>query len=412
MMARVKPSRSRAGTRAAIRALVVFIGCCLWPTNAHAYAWMIRHDYAQCAQCHFDPSGGGALTAYGRSLGEVVLRTHYDEADGVLESDQEASNVGNFLFGAVELPEALELGGDLRVLSLHSKVEKVEISHELIWMQADAHAALRTESFVASGTLGYSPRGGLGAALTRRPNDNWVSREHWAGFWLEESPGVLLRAGRMNVPFGIRSIEHTLWARAYTRSDSNDAQQYGVAFSYLSGSFRGELMAVLGNLELRPDVFRERGYSGYGEWFVTPNASIGVSSRISHVALDAQLLKEEWRHAHGLFSRWASGWQPLVLLSELDYVFESPKYQLRRQGFVGYAQADLEAIQGVHFMGTLETSSVGTNHPPPSWGGWLSYAWFFAPHADLRLDSICQSFASNSGRTSALSFLIQAHLYL
>jgi transposase len=400
------PSVRHASVTGFLLALFFFA----WPRPSHAYAWMLRHGYAQCAQCHVDPSGSGALTEYGRAMGEIILPTRYDE-DSAAHADDEGGT-GKFLFGAVDLPEGLELGGDLRALSLHTKVDKVELSRQLIWMQMDLHAAVSAGPFVASGTLGYAPRGALGATLTRGTLDNWISREHWLGFWLDDDHATLLRAGRMNLPFGIRSIEHTLWARAYTRSDSNDEQQYGLTFTYMSAGFRAEIMGILGNFQVRPDVFRERGYSAYGEWFALPKLGLGASSRISHVALDTQLLREEWRHAHGVFARWATDWEPLVLLSEWDYVFESPKYQLRRTGLTGFVQADLEATQGVHFMGTFEAANVSTGPAPLSWGAWLSYAWFFVPHADIRLDNLYQSFATSSGRTGALSFLIQGHVYL
>ena len=49
------------------------------PGRAQAFPWMIHHGYTNCAQCHVDPSGGGALTAYGRPQGEILLRTHEKE---------------------------------------------------------------------------------------------------------------------------------------------------------------------------------------------------------------------------------------------------------------------------------------------------------------------------------------------
>src|SRR3954463_342439 len=94
--------------------------CCVvaWSSPAHAYAWMIRHGYTQCVQCHVDPSGAGALTQYGRVISDVLLRTHY----GWEKPDEEAQ-LGKFLFGAVTLPDELDFGGSVRVLSLSDKVE-------------------------------------------------------------------------------------------------------------------------------------------------------------------------------------------------------------------------------------------------------------------------------------------------
>src|SRR5450432_3277144 len=122
-----------------LQALLVAAFVLAWPSKAHAYAWMIRHGYAQCAQCHVDISGGGPLTTYGRAMGEVVLRTRYTWE----RRDDEEIKLGKFLLGAVNLPEELELGGDVRVLSLHSKIDNIQTQQQLIWMQLDGHAALQ-----------------------------------------------------------------------------------------------------------------------------------------------------------------------------------------------------------------------------------------------------------------------------
>ena len=390
------------------RALLLVTVIVAWPTRAHAYPWMIRHGYAQCVQCHVDPSGSGPLTQYGRAMGEVLLRTRYKWE----RQDDQGLKLGNFLFGAIPLPEQLDLGGQGRVAYLLTKLENTELDRQLLWMQLDGQAAFHAGPVVAVGSLGYAPHAALGAALTRGPDSNLVSREHWLGVWLDEDREVLLRAGRMNLPFGIRTIEHNLWARTFTRIDLNDTQQYGLSAAVANEHVRAEIMGIAGSLQLRPDVFRERGYSGYAEYLPVSGVALGVSSTIVHVKLDEQLLREEWRHAHGLMARWSTPWNPLVVMTEWDYVFESPKYVTRRTGVVGYAQADIEATQGVHFILTGETNNVSTASVPPSWSGWLSYAWFFAPHADIRIDNIYQSIASSTARTNALSLLLQAHVYL
>ena len=389
-------------------ALLVFSSIVAASTHAHAYPWMIRHGYSQCTQCHVDPSGSGPMTQYGRAMGELIMRTHYDFEP----APDEDAKTGQFLFGLLNLPDELGLGGDVSLLSQTTKVDHVELERALIWMQIEGNAAVQTGRFVASGSLGYSPQGALGATLTRGPDSNLISREHWLGLWLDDGHDVLVRGGRMNVPFGVRSIEHTLWARVYTHTDINDAQQYGLSATFMGDKYRAEVQGIVGNFELRPDIYRERGYSAYCELLPTSRLGVGASSRIVHVDLDTSLLRAEWRHAHGVFSRWATGWDPLVLMTEWDYVFESPKYLTRRTGVVGYLQADIEPTQGLHFIATGEASDIGVGAHPASWSGWLSYDWFFAPHADIRLDNLFQSLGSTSGRTTALSLLLQAHVYL
>jgi hypothetical protein len=398
---------SKSQLLSAFRVLAVAFALLLLlaPVQASAYPWMIRHGYSGCTPCHFDPSGAGPLTTYGRMVGDTVLSTPYGKP-----SDD--SPRAGFLFGAVRPPEWLALGGDVRGALLRVKVPGSAEIRRTILMQADLEATVSTGRLVASVTAGYAHEGALYASLTRGDKDNLVSRQHWLGYYLDADSTLLLRVGRLNLPFGIRAIEHTLWARALTQTNIDDQQQFGAAFAWTAGPLRGELMAIAGNYQLRPDDYRERGYSTYVEAAVTSNLALGVSSLVTHRELEPSSLKETWRQAHGVHARWASPWTPLVLLSEWDYSLTSTKGQFWKKGIVGYAQADIEAAQGVHFLITGEEQSVGVHGPPPSWGLWLSYNWFLLPHSDLRLDGIYQSLGSDYGRISAYTLLLQGHVYL
>jgi len=403
--------RSHAARRGWVRALHtlalgLFLSVLFAPARAAAYPWMIRHGYSGCAPCHTDPSGAGPLTEYGRMIGDTVMTTKLGK-----QSDEPSTEAG-FLFGVVRPPDWLALGGDVREALLRVKVPGAPLTSQTILMQADLEATITSDRFVASATGGYAHDGALGAAVTRGTTDNFVSRQHWLGYYLDADSTLLVRAGRLNLPFGIRSIEHNLWARALTQTDINDTQQYGLALGWTAGPLRGELMAIAGNFQLRPDVYRERGYSTYIEATVATGLELGASSLITHRELSPSSFKETWRQAHGVLARYATPWEPLVLLSEWDYVLTSARDQPRSKGMVGYTQADVEVAQGVHFIITGEAQNVGTDGPPPSWGGWLSYAWFLLPHADVRIDGIYQSLGSQFGRVPVYATLLQGHVYL
>ena len=369
---------------------------------------MIRHHYAACSACHYDPSGAGPITGYARAVSDSVIRMNGDSSQN--SGDLPAS--AGFLFGAVRTPEWLELGGDVRLMSLSSKSRGVPLTNRLIWMQLDAAATISVSRFIASGTLGYAPEGALGAALTRSTADNLVSRQHWIGYQLPIDAELTLRAGRMNLPFGIRSIEHTLWARKLTRTNINDEQQYGASAYFAAGKLRGELMGIAGNLQLRPDRYRERGYSAYLELEALEGLALGVSSLVTHRDLDTVTLEETWRQVHGAFGRWATPYAPLVLLTEWDYLFESSRDSYYKRGLVSYLQADWEPLQGIHVLATGEANKIGVRDRHISYGGWLSYAWFFAPHSDVRIDGIYQALGSSVGRTGVFTLLLQGHVFL
>jgi hypothetical protein len=404
----VRPFRALGFERSLRRvalALCVFTAALSASKASFAFPWMVRHGYRQCQQCHVDPGGSGILTAYGRALGEIVLTMPRGEPTG------EETSASEFLWGIAPLPSEVLLGGDLRLMRLAQKVEDVELRTRLIYMQLDAEAALTLERFVASATLGYAPEGALDAAVTRGTEKNLVSRQHWLGY--VPIPGTMLvRAGRMNLPYGVRSIEHTLWARALTRTSIDDDQQYGLSVSLEGSGLRGEVMGILGNFQTRPADFRERGYSGYLEWMPNDQLALGATSLITHRDLDPARLRPAYRHAHGIMARWHTPWDPLVVLTEWDYLLETPKGAPRRSGVVGYAQADFEPFRGVHFLLTLEGNDYGVEGTPWSYGAWLSYAWFFLPHVDLRLDSVYHAMRSPVGRRDVVTWLAQMHVYL
>ena len=402
--------RSRApSARFLLRALPLLVALAgvFAPRSAHAYTWMVRHGYSGCAPCHQDPSGGGILTAYGRAVSGEVLYSRYGKA-----TPGEADPLSDFMLGAFPLPEWLMLGGDARLMTLKDKPQDVETRNYTFLMQADFEAALNIHHVLASASIGYAEDGAFGAAITDAPEKNLVSRVHWLGYEFNQDTGLVLRAGRMNLPFGIRNVEHTSWVRDKTRTSINDNQQHGISIAWSPEPFHGELMAILGNYQIKPDDYRERGYSGYLEWQPVSRLALGASSTITHVDVDQTYLKETWNQAHGLFARWATGWEPLVVLAEADYVFRSPKNDYRRKGITSYVQADVEPLQGVHFVLTGEAQNVGVSGTPMSWGLWVSEAWFLAPHLDLRIDNIYQSVADIDGRSNVLTLLAQAHLYL
>jgi hypothetical protein len=390
--------------------VAVFTLVSLLSPQARAYPWMIRHDYTACAQCHVDPSGGGPLTAYGRAMGEVLLRTQYGEH--ATDESAEPGAGAKFLWGALPLPEWLDLGGTWRIMSMTTRLGDAPLTNQIIYMQQDLNASINAGHWVASGSIGYEPKGGVYASITTGTEENIVSRYHWFGYRFDEEGTMLLRAGRMNLPFGIRDVLHTLTIRTATRTNIDDEQQDGVAFSYSGKNLRAEIMGILGNFQIRPDDYRERGYTGYLEWAPATSIAAGLSSRIAHVSLDPTSLTPMFRHAHGLFARWASPWKPLVLLSEIDYILDSPKDQPRSAGTQAMLQADIEPWQGIHYQLLGEAGDFGPRGYGASYSGWISFDWFFFSHMDIRVDGVFQSIAGPGLRQSAQTLLAQYHLYL
>ena len=396
---------------------ILRLACCAWLSllvgvtiltfapRASAYPWMIRHGYTGCMPCHTDPSGAGPLTPYGRAQGELLLAARYGAPS------DEASRTAGFLWGEVQPPEELRLGGDLREAWLDARADRGPGMRRFLTMRADLYADVKIGRLRAEGSIGYAPRGAFGAALSSSPTDNVVSRDHWLGVELDDDGAWLLRAGRIALPFGVRSVEHTLWVRALTRTDGNDAQLHGIALSFARGPVRGEVMGIAGNLQLHPDDFRERGYSAFVEVALAPNAAVGASSLFTRARRDVNARVTSYRQAHGVFARY-SPVPSLVFLVEADLHYQSLTWNGHRGGYAAFLQGDWEPRQGLHLVLTGEAKNGGSAGEPPSFGGWASAVWFFLPHFDVRVDEVVQRLGGASQDTTTYSLLAQLHAYL
>ncbi len=366
---------------------------------------MIRHELTSCVACHADPSGGGLLTPYGRVQSEELLRTRY----GHVAPDDD-THLGDFLFGAVMLPEGLIAGGDVRAAWINVKPSGAAPQSRLFLMQSDAAAQYESGRLRVNASLGYQHEGALAASITHGTYDRLVSRRHWVGIDLGDDRAWLLRAGRIDVPFGLRMIEHTSLVRTATRTRIDADQEHGVALAYSGEKWRGEVMVIAGNLQVSPDDARRRGYSGYVEYAARKNLAAGFSSLITESDIDLEQLQPTFRQAHGLFVRW-SPVRLVVLSAEADLLVRSPRRSVIDMGFATWAQADLELARGVHFGGAFEAKEEALARDSATLGAWGSMWWFFAPHADVRLDAIWQSIPTGGTRMAATSLLAQVHAF-
>jgi hypothetical protein len=351
---------------------------------AHAYPWMIRHGFAECGSCHVDPMGGETLTQMGRMLGEALLRTPWGA---------DVAEPSRFLF-AVEEPDGLRLGGSLRVLGLAN----LDTGQRRVFpMQADVTAASVFGRFTLAGSLGVSRASRRYEHSSKArlwgdvENEDMilVSRNHWLGY--RPNDEWLLRLGRINLPFGIRTPEHTLWVRSETQTDRESDQQHGVAALLSSGPWRAELMAVLGNFQRPDDALRERGYTGQLELRVEPKLALGASSLLLVARRDPELDEGTvLRQAHGVTLRY-SPLPAAVFLVEGDVLSKTDA----SLGYVGMTTLDLEPSRGLHLATTGEvvdrgkpSSGAGLGRGKPHFGGWITLDWFFGPHLELRVDLV------------------------
>lgn len=387
---------------------LVAVALGLLGSSADAFPWMVKHDYQSCAVCHVDPSGAGQLTPYGRAQSDVLLRWKLKKPTE--EEAQEPSPTTRFLW-FLDLPEVLNLSGNFRGGALIPVGGQVRP----LFMAADLYGTVKVDRFVFHATTGVGLRNvGPAAILPVCGGDTpcgaqWVAREFWAGATFNDE-AVMVRAGRMFIPFGLRNNEHFMYVRDATNTDTNLDQQVGVAASYNGERLRGEVMGLLGNYQLGPDAYRERGYSAFAEYAVGSKFFLGVSSLITGARADPVFQLPQTRHAHGVTARW-SPIEPLALLAEVDFLAWQQPTRIDRLGFAALFQGDVEVMQGLHLIASLEGKHTGSGERGPSVGGWVSAAWYVLPHVEVRLDGILRRAAQPAPDPATTSFTLLAQLH-
>jgi hypothetical protein len=296
-------------------------------------------------------------------------------------------------------------------------------------MQLDLYGELRvSENLRGQASLGVSkvkagsPHG-RAAQITTNQGDGYrlISRTHWLAFDFGAGNHTI-RVGRMNLPYGLRIPEHTMWVRERTETDRESDQQHGLALAMNFEKVRFELMGIAGNYQSSPDEFRERGYSGYLEMMIGERAAFGLSSLVTYAKNDRLSPSDNrstTRQAHGTFVRAGVG-EMLAVLAEVDMVTRSRK----ELGYTGFLQLDFEFAQGVHLIGAVEGANTSYPSNPRTLVGtafveqerapgtgemqlgyWGGVQWFFAPHFDVRVDAIFR-------QEEPMQILGQLHVYL
>jgi len=393
---------------------------CLLPASAEAYPWTIRHGYTGCGVCHVDPSGAGLLTDYGRAQNALLMQMNYG-------SSAPTPAYSGFAFGVVPMPDWLlaqvtfrgaEFWVSETTPGTNGNPSTTVSDQRFLMMLLDARAEIKLGIFRAGGSIGWgtTPFTLPAVIVTNAAADEMLlSRDYWVGLAPED--GLLIRLGRINLPFGMRNVEHTAWVRNNTQTDINYSQQSGLSVAFDNGHVRTEVMAILGNLNISPDAYRQRGFSGLVEVPVAERATVGFSALVTRAELTLFAPTPTsglpgLRQVYALFSRYAPIEQVVVMV-EGDIFFNNNLGSGVVQGNAAtWLQVDWEPIQGIHFAPAVETlNTYGVNGT--SLGAWMTVDWFCLPHTDIRLDGVYRyEQAARGPASNVFSFLIQLHTYL
>jgi hypothetical protein len=233
----------------------------LMPSLAAAYPQYIVKGYTNCASCHYSPTGGGLPNSYGYAAQSATFPDAVDSK--FLESIRtklQKNNVTGYQEDGTTPQLQWDIGLDARLLVLGAYTGDDEAEEEGGGGAAKTPMAIPM-LFEVGGVLAYGPWITFGNITPRKSGassrpDTIFSREHWLGRKLGETS--MVRMGRMVLPFGIRTPDHTL----YTRRDfgfDKWGQSYGVEWDYYSEKWMISTAAFAGDLILQPSELQQRG---------------------------------------------------------------------------------------------------------------------------------------------------------
>lgn len=218
-----------------------------------------------CAHCHVSPAGGGLLKENGLETASMMAMV---------------SDAPEFFYNKIPTPSWLNLGGDVRAIAGYMRTPQ----QYLVWtpMQLELYAsAAFAGSFRVSATGGLRPAQEGNEAATRV----W-SREHFVTWQQDhdQNEGLYVRVGRFMPVFGLRFVEHPLYARRYGGS-ALFSETYGVAVEYITSRYEVHGTGFIKDPLIDP-VARDSGGALYGEVRLTETLAVGAEAMATTSADD------------------------------------------------------------------------------------------------------------------------------
>lgn len=243
--------------------------------KAQAYPDFIGFGYNSCIQCHFNASGGGALTDYGRGVlaSEIAGRTFVSDK---VSDDELAEKSG--MFGKAELPNWWRPGIKARGLYYKTDPGSSKSVSDFIPMQFDISNAFlfHNDKHIIMTSIGYAPTPSSNDG-SQEQKRNITSHEYYYRYQLNKSNYFYL--GFMDKVYGIKIVDHTAFSRKYVGISMND-QTHGLLYHNLTLQYDFFAHLFLGNL-LQKSEDRQMGGSVLFEKNISKNTRWGSSLLLS-----------------------------------------------------------------------------------------------------------------------------------
>jgi hypothetical protein len=349
-------------------------------STAAAFPENVRYGYASCSTCHASPTGGGVLTPYGREASEEFMGTWSRKGENAL------------LEGAVRPPDWLNVGGDIRTLSvaLDNGAYKEKAAFP---MQAEVEFAVRFGQYL-TGVMAF------GAYDT----DAQFQRMYLLS---NINDHVFVRLGRFFPAFGIYSAEHDIPTRGGLGFDV-EQESYNVEAGYMGE--QGEIILdSIFKSGSRDPADKETGASLRAAWYAGGKSQVGLSLLSTKGNI--------WnRQVGGVFA--VTGLtKSSYLQGEIDAESKRPEHTDdvstgKNQRFVTYEKVGWEMLRGLHLLATYEASRSRQGHfDPNEWAAGPGLQWFPRPHFEL-LGQVQQKYDERWSHKHGYEAFVMGHYYL
>ena len=365
--------------------------------RAEAYPqWQFISGTSRCNQCHFNPAGGGLIRGYGRDAVADDLAT-FEDGDG------------DFMFGAIELPDRVALGGDFRVAGLLNNSDSPNGTEIAVFpMQADVQARVGVTSSI-------SVMASVGARGQVRSDDNVLgadgyegeggvilSREHFV-MWQPASKGRYLRVGRFYAPYGLRMAEHITFVRRNMGFNLLE-ETYNVSGGYVESDWEAH---ITGFTPLLGQGYAT-GVAAMFERRFDDEISLGLQSRFA-------FQDDKQTYALGATGKWYLEDLSSLLMGEANLVRQdfgdANTSDDRLVGLLGLVVMP-ESLRGFTFNLFLEHNQTSLAAPDSAINAAMAQInWIPYPHIEVVLTSRFTVSPSNTDNSHNMT-LLQAHYYL
>lgn len=234
---------------------LVILGLAVLTGRVDAYPQFQMSRDTTCNACHITPQGGGLLNENGLLTAETLSQWGHEPA---------------FMYGKVQTPKWLQLGGDFRGLAGYFRTPRNYLLG--LPMQADLYANARfLGNFSAQLTVGMRPRQEGNEAATAV----WA-REHYLQWQSkpDERESEYIRLGHLLPVFGLRFVEHPIYTRRYGGTPLM-SETYGLSFSIVRERLEGHVTGFIEN-PLIDGVAPNNGIAGYGEYRIDGKTQVGL----------------------------------------------------------------------------------------------------------------------------------------